>query len=97
MYPDKALAKGNLSVFNPNWLKIMLLYWLKIFYDKLEILSYVVAPYGYNDFFDIFQLFCCNGKPRLGIGNIARNIPSFESLYCNFEACRRFRIIFLSA
>ncbi len=39
--------------------------------------DYDVAPYGFNDFFDVVQMFCSLGILGLGIGNVDRNYPFF--------------------
>lgn len=43
----------------------------------MALADYDVAPYGYNDFFDVPQLFCSNGILGLGIGNVDRNYQGF--------------------
>ncbi|HEB75146.1 MAG TPA: hypothetical protein ENJ04_02195 [Nitrospirae bacterium] len=44
----------------------------------LALADYDVAPYGFNDFFDVPILFCSNGTLGLGIGNADRNYPGFD-------------------
>jgi len=39
--------------------------------------DYDVAPYGFNDFFDVPQVFCSNNILGLGIGNIDRDYRGF--------------------
>jgi len=39
--------------------------------------DYDVAPYGFNDFFDVPQLFCSNNILGLGIGNIEQGYQGF--------------------
>jgi hypothetical protein len=43
----------------------------------MGLADYDIAPYGYNDFFDAFQLFLSNKILGLGIGNVDRNYPLF--------------------
>lgn len=43
----------------------------------MALADYDVAPHGFNDFYDVPQLFCSNGKLGLGIGNVDRNYPLF--------------------
>jgi hypothetical protein len=43
----------------------------------MALADYDVAPYGYEDFFDVPQLFCSNGILGLGIGHVDRNYPLF--------------------
>jgi hypothetical protein len=43
----------------------------------MALADYDVAPHGFNDFFDVPQLFCSNGVLGLGIGNAERNYPGF--------------------
>jgi hypothetical protein len=43
----------------------------------MALADYDVAPYGFNDFYDVPQLFCSNHILGLGIGNVDRNYPLF--------------------
>lgn len=43
----------------------------------MALADYDIAPYGFNDFFDIPQLFSSNGILGLGIGNADHNYPAF--------------------
>jgi len=43
----------------------------------MALADYDVAPYGFNDFFDVPQLFSSNRILGLGIGNADRNYPGF--------------------
>jgi hypothetical protein len=39
--------------------------------------DYDVAPYGFNDFYDVPQLFCGIGVLGMGLGHVDRNYPLF--------------------
>ncbi|HDL20692.1 MAG TPA: hypothetical protein ENH30_05375 [Nitrospirae bacterium] len=43
----------------------------------MALADYDVAPYGFNDFFDVPQLFSSNRILGLGIGNVDQNYPGF--------------------
>jgi hypothetical protein len=43
----------------------------------MTLADYEVAPGGVDDFFDAPQIFCCDKKLGLGIGNVERNYPLF--------------------
>lgn len=43
----------------------------------MVLADYDVAPYGFNDFFDVPQIFCSNNILGLGIGNIEQNYSGF--------------------
>ena len=43
----------------------------------MALADYDVAPYGFNDFYDVPQIFCSNHILGLGIGNVDRNYPLF--------------------
>jgi hypothetical protein len=43
----------------------------------MSLADYEVAPRGINDFFDAPQIFCCDNKLGLGIGDVDRNYPLF--------------------
>ncbi len=43
----------------------------------MALADYDIAPHGFNDFFDIPQLFSSNGILGLGIGNVDYNYPGF--------------------
>jgi hypothetical protein len=43
----------------------------------MALADYDVAPYGYEDFFDVPQLFCSSETLGLGIGHVDRNYPFF--------------------
>jgi hypothetical protein len=43
----------------------------------MSLADYEVAPRGVNDFFDAPQVFCCDNRLGLGIGNVERNYPLF--------------------
>jgi hypothetical protein len=43
----------------------------------MALADYDVAPHGFNDFFDVPQLFSSNGILGLGIGNMDYNYPGF--------------------
>jgi hypothetical protein len=43
----------------------------------MALADYDIAPYGFNDFFDVPQLFSSNMILGLGIGNVDRNYPGF--------------------
>jgi hypothetical protein len=43
----------------------------------MSLADYEVAPRGVDDFFDAPQIFCCNNRLGLGIGNVERNYPLF--------------------
>lgn len=43
----------------------------------MALSDYDVAPYGFNDFFDVPQLFSSKGILGLGIGNVDHNYPGF--------------------
>jgi len=39
--------------------------------------DYDVAPHGFNDFYDVPQLFCSIGVLGMGLGHVDRNYPGF--------------------
>jgi len=43
----------------------------------MSLADYEVAPRGVDDFFDAPQIFCCDNRLGLGIGNVERNYPLF--------------------
>ncbi len=43
----------------------------------MALADYDVAPYGFNDFFDVPQLFSSNRILGLGIGNVDQDYPGF--------------------
>jgi len=43
----------------------------------MALADYDVAPYGFNDFFDVAQMFSSNRILGLGIGNADRSYPGF--------------------
>ena len=43
----------------------------------ISLADYEVAPRGVADFFDAPQMFCCDSRLGLGIGNVERNYPLF--------------------
>ena len=43
----------------------------------MSLADYEVAPRGFDDFFDAPQIFCCDNRLGLGIGNVERNYPLF--------------------
>ena len=43
----------------------------------MSLADYEIAPRGVNDFFDAPQIFCCDNRLGLGIGNVERNYPLF--------------------
>jgi hypothetical protein len=43
----------------------------------MSLADYEVAPRGVEDFFDAPQIFCCDNRLGLGIGNVERNYPLF--------------------
>ena len=43
----------------------------------MTLADYEVAPRGIDDFFDAPQIFCCDNRLGLGIGNVERNYPLF--------------------
>jgi hypothetical protein len=43
----------------------------------MVLADYDVAPYGFNDFFDVPQLFSSKGILGLGVGNASRGYPGF--------------------
>lgn len=43
----------------------------------MALADYDVAPHGFNDFFDVPQLFSSNRVLGLGIGNVDQNYPGF--------------------
>ena len=43
----------------------------------MALADYEVASRGVNDFFDAPQIFCCDNRLGLGIGNVERNYPLF--------------------
>ena len=43
----------------------------------MALADYDIAPHGFNDFFDVPQLFSGNWILRLGIGNVDQNYPGF--------------------
>ncbi len=43
----------------------------------MALADYDIAPHGFNDFFDIPQLFSSNNILGLGIGNVEQNYPGF--------------------
>jgi hypothetical protein len=43
----------------------------------MVLADYDVAPYGFNDFFDVPQLFSSNGILGLGVGNAGQGYPGF--------------------
>jgi hypothetical protein len=44
----------------------------------MALADYDIAPYGFNDFFDVPQLFSSNGILGLGIGNVDQHYPGFS-------------------
>ncbi|MDH4230526.1 MAG: hypothetical protein OEW04_00670 [Nitrospirota bacterium] len=44
----------------------------------MALADYDIAPYGFNDFFDVPQLFSSNGVLGLGIGNVDQHYPGFS-------------------
>jgi len=43
----------------------------------MALADYDIAPHGFNNFFDVPQLFSSNGILGLGIGNVDQNYPGF--------------------
>lgn len=43
----------------------------------LALADYDVAPHGFNDFFDVPQLFCSTDVLGMGLGHVDRNYPGF--------------------
>jgi hypothetical protein len=43
----------------------------------MALADFEVAPRGLNDFYDAPQIFCCDNRLGLGIGNVDRNYPLF--------------------
>lgn len=54
-----------IDLMNERWIPFM------------SLADYEVAPRGANDFYDAPQIFCCDNRLGLGIGNVERNYPLF--------------------